>query len=76
MAKGVGVINWPPIAAYFVCAPWQWLFGLCPTYWQPKLYWELAAGSWSAVPVLLFGWAYLALLGWLFLRRFERSVNG
>ena len=75
IVKAAGIINWPPIVAYFVRDDWQWLFGLCPTFWQPKLYWALAEGSAMALPVALVNYAYLVILSWLFLRRLRRTLG-
>ncbi len=75
IVKAAGIINWPPVVAYFVRDEWQWWFGLCPTYWQPKLYWSLAEGSLLAVPVALIGLLYLLALSWWFLRRLQRSLG-
>ena len=73
--KGAGALNWPPMIAWFVDSDWQWAFGVCPTYWPAKLYWELEAGGAHASWVALVGVVYLALLSWLMLRRFDRSVH-
>lgn len=75
LMKASGIINWPPVIAYFIAPPWQWLFGLCPTYWPAKLVWELESGG---------GWVWLALLGSVaygfllavpMLRRFDRVMH-
>lgn len=75
LMKAAGVINWPPIIAWFVRSDWQWAFGLCPTYWQAKLYWELAAGGPHAWWVFVLGIGYVLLVtGWM-LRRYERVMH-
>jgi fluoroquinolone transport system permease protein len=75
LMKAAGVINWPPLIAWFVRSPWQWAFGLCPTYWPVKLYWQLDAGRGGAV-VFLAGITYSTLLiGWM-MRRFDRVMHG
>ncbi|MDX1578285.1 MAG: hypothetical protein R3266_07360 [Gemmatimonadota bacterium] len=72
LMKAAGVINWPPIIAWFVALPWQLAFGLCPTYGPVKVYWELEAGSSAVWIYLLANLIYLTLLiAWL-ARRFER----
>ena len=70
-----GVITWPPLIAYFVHSNWQWAFGLCPAYWQVKLYWELDAQGTAVWPVFLIGIAYLSVLIVLLLRRFDRVMH-
>lgn len=75
LMKAAGAINWPPMIAYFVHSEWQWAFGLAPTYWSAKLYWELeSGGSWGWL-IFLVGIAYPGLLiAWL-LRRFDRAIH-
>lgn len=74
LMKAAGVINWPPILAWFVVPPWQWAFGLCPTFWPAKLYWDLAAGSPAWIAALV-GTVYLVALNLWLLRRFERVTR-
>ena len=38
-----------------VQSDWQWAFGLCPTYWPAKLYWELADDDRVVLPTLAIG---------------------
>ena len=71
LMKAAGIVNWPPLIAWWVDPPAQLLFGLVPTYWPAKVYWELADGG-SAAGYALLGMGYLALLVVLFQRRFER----
>ncbi|MCZ6726358.1 MAG: hypothetical protein O7A98_03265 [Acidobacteria bacterium] len=75
LMKAAGVINWPPMIAYFVHSKWQWAFGLCPTYWQAKLYWELEAGGPNAWPIFVIGIAYIGLVTAWLLRRFDRAMH-
>jgi fluoroquinolone transport system permease protein len=75
LVKAAGALNWPPVLAYFVDSGWQWAFGLCPTYWSAKLYWELDAGSprsWLVLPAAI---ACLGLLIAALLRRFDRAMH-
>lgn len=74
LMKAAGVINWPPILAWFVTSRWQLAFGLCPTYWPVKFYWELEAGGPAAWIYLVVDLVFLSLLiAWL-ARRFDRTV--
>lgn len=75
LMKAAGVINWPPVIAWFVGSGWQLAFGLCPTYWAAKFYWELEAGGEGAWVHALVGIAFVALLIALLQRRFERVVQ-
>ena len=75
LVKGAGVLNWPPVIAYFVHSDWQWAFGLCPTYWPVKLYWEIDAGGSLVWPVFLAGMLYFGLLIAWMLRRFDREIH-
>jgi fluoroquinolone transport system permease protein len=75
LMKAAGVINWPPILAWFTTSSWQLAYGLCPTYWPVKVYWELEAGSTAAWIYFLVDLVVLSLLvAWL-ARRFERSAT-
>lgn len=75
LMKAAGVINWPPIIAWFVTSKWQLAFGLCPTYWPVKFYWALAAGTPGAWKHFVMGIVYMSLLVSLLLRRFDRSLE-
>ncbi len=75
LMKAAGVINWPPLIAWFVTSKWQLAFGLAPTYWPVKVYWELEAGGAGWWPYFLVGLAYAGLLIWFLTRRFERAMT-
>jgi fluoroquinolone transport system permease protein len=75
LMKAAGIVNWPPVIAWFVPAEVRRLFGLCPTYWPVEVYWELAAGRSPVLPLTV-GSLYLALIVFLLLRRFERVTRG
>jgi len=51
LMKAAGIVNWPPVIAWFVSADLRRLFGICPTYWPVEVYWELAAGRSPLVPL-------------------------
>ncbi|GAB5519120.1 MAG: hypothetical protein RhofKO_13710 [Rhodothermales bacterium] len=44
MSKFVGVSGWIILGAWFVEAPWQWLFGVFPPFWICKAYWMALDG--------------------------------
>ena len=73
--KGAGVINWPPVIAWFVSSKWQLALGLCPTYWSAKFYWALEEGSAWTWAYFAIGVAYLAALTALLQRRFQRQLE-
>ena len=75
LMKASGVVEWPPMFAYFVPMPWQLLFGLSPVYWPGKLYWSALAGDASYWIWLPLGLAWQALLIWLLLRRYHRVMR-
>ncbi len=75
LTKAAGVLNWPPLLAFFLPLPWQWLAGILPTYWPAKLYWVLAGGEPYAPAYLAAGIVYDALLMALLLRRFHRVMT-
>lgn len=76
LMKAVGPIGIPPILAWWVREPWQWLFGLDPYYWPVKLYWILARGDQGAVAALAAGLGVQGLLVWWLWRRFLRTASG
>ena len=76
LAKASGVLFIPPVLAYFVDPPWQWAFGLMPTYWPVKAFWVQQAGGQGYPAYLLVGAAYQALLLVPLLRRFDRVMQG
>jgi fluoroquinolone transport system permease protein len=74
LSKAAGVVNWPPMIAWFVDPPWQWAFGLCPTYWPAKVYWELERGETGAWAVGVVGLVVSIGLNAYLLRRFARVM--
>ena len=75
LMKAAGILNWPPVIAYFLPIVWQWVMGIVPAYWPAKLFWMLEAGESGWVPYVLVGTAYQALLVALLLRRFNRVAS-
>lgn len=77
LIKAMGILTLPPILAWFVASPWQWLFGLDPLFWPAKLLWMVAAGDAGATLLATFaaGLAYQLLLIRLLLRRFHQVMR-
>jgi fluoroquinolone transport system permease protein len=75
LSKASGVFFFPPVLAYFVDPPWQWAFGLIPTYWPVKAFWVQQAGGLGFAGFLLVGVAYQVLLLVPLLRRFNRVMT-
>jgi fluoroquinolone transport system permease protein len=75
LMKAAGAVNWPPMFAWFVEPPWQWAFGLCPTYWPAKVYWELGEGGLEPWITLIIGVAVMTGLNGVLLRRFDRVMH-
>jgi fluoroquinolone transport system permease protein len=75
LMKVAGIVNWPPIIAYFLPTPWQWLMGIIPTYWPAKLFWMLEAGQSGYGPYLAVGVAYSLGLSTLLVRRFKTVMH-
>jgi fluoroquinolone transport system permease protein len=73
--KGLGVVMLPPVIAYFVPAPWHWLFGLAPTYWPAQVLWQAQSGSGQLWLYLGTGLFVQGLLLWFLLRRFNRLLR-
>lgn len=76
LAKVVGIVIIPCIAAYFVIGPWQNAFGLVPHYWSLKVFWLFDAGAVAAaLAYAVTGLAWQAMLLALLARRFSRIVR-
>jgi fluoroquinolone transport system permease protein len=76
LAKAIGIVILPCIAAYFVTGPWQTAFGVVPHYWSMKVFWLFDAGAPEAAlahAVVGLGWQGLVLV--LLARRFSRIVR-
>lgn len=73
--KAAGTLNWPPIIAWFLPMPWQWVMGIVPTYWPVKLFWLLEAGEGGWWGYLVAGTAYPLMLIALLLRRFNTVTH-
>lgn len=71
LMKGVGVVVWPPVFAYFVSSTWQWAFGIVPVYWPLKLFWMLEAGESGIWLSFVIGLVYQGFVAALLLRRFN-----
>jgi fluoroquinolone transport system permease protein len=72
--KGLSLLLAAPMLAYFVSEPWQWLFGLVPTFWPIKAFWQLLAGErWW--PTVILGLLCNGLLLLLLLRHFKRVLG-
>ena len=74
LMKGVGVLTWPPVIAWFIVSPWQVAFGIDPLYWPLKVFWMLEAGEPGAWLYFLAGLAYQSLLIAILLRRFRTVI--
>jgi fluoroquinolone transport system permease protein len=73
--KASGVILLPALVAYFIEPPWQYLFGLAPTYWPAKLFWTLAAGESYAAFYMLASLITAAGLLLLALNTFKKVMH-
>lgn len=75
LMKGGGILFILPFIAYFLDARWQWLFGLFPTYWGPKLFWMISEdvpGIWlMALGGIVNQLIWIYVLG----RRFNRLLH-
>ena len=75
LTKGMSGLYLVSVVAYFVPEPWQWAFGLVPTYWPLKLVWLVEAGAPGVNVALLAGWLCQAAILALLLRRFHRVMH-
>jgi fluoroquinolone transport system permease protein len=76
LAKAIGVVFVPCVAAYFVAGPWQNAFGLLPHYWPLKVFWlfdeeATAAAMGHALLGLVWQGTVLAML----VQRFSRVLK-
>lgn len=75
LLKGVGVLTWPPVFAWFVTSPWQVAIGIDPLYWPLKLFWMLEAGEPGVWLCWIAGLAYQGLLVAVLVRRFKAVIS-
>lgn len=77
LMKLSGVLLVIPIFAFFLPTSWQPLFGIIPTYWPMKLYWELTAGppTLTITLPLILALLYPSLLITLLTRRFNTTLH-
>ena len=73
LSKGISVLLSGPFIAWFVPAPWQYLFGIFPSYWPMKAYWAETAGG-NMWPWLAGGVVVAALYIVPLLMRFNRTL--
>jgi fluoroquinolone transport system permease protein len=76
LAKAIGVVFVPCVAAYFVTGPWQSAFGLLPHYWPLKVFWlfdEEATAAAMGHALLGLGWQGTVLA--MLVRRFSRVLK-
>jgi fluoroquinolone transport system permease protein len=74
LTKSNGFLTIPPLAAWFIDAPYEYLCALVPTYWPVKLYWQMAEGvvNWR---LFVAGIAFQAVVVGLLIRRFQRVMH-
>lgn len=76
LAKIMGVVLVPCIAAYSVEQPWQSVFGLVPHYWPLKVYWLFEEGRpGSALVHAIIGLVWQGVVVTLLLRRLAQVVR-
>lgn len=76
LAKAIGVVVVPCVAAYFVAGPWQSAFGLLPHYWPLKVFWlfdERATAA--AMGHALLGLMWQGMVVAMLLRRFSHVLK-
>lgn len=73
LTKALGPFMILPVIAYFVPEPWQWLFGLAPTFWPAKAYWLLMDGD-TLWAVLAGGLLCCGIWNWAWFNLFQRRV--
>lgn len=74
ISKAMGILGVAPIIAYFIKPPYQYLFGVFPTYWPVKAFWSALEGGSSYRLYSLVGVLYLTVILILLLKRFVKKV--
>ncbi|MEJ2131935.1 MAG: hypothetical protein P8Y95_10025 [Gammaproteobacteria bacterium] len=74
LMKANGFITAPPLVAWFVHEPWQWAFGLAPTYWPVKAFWQMYAHADYGLYLGL-GVAFQLGILWLLVKRFDAVMR-
>jgi hypothetical protein len=75
LMKAAGIVLFPPVVAYFVAQPWQWLLAILPTWWPAQVLWHLQAGDNLWVYFLAGSLVFFSALLWLLARRFDRVMH-
>ena len=76
LMKASGSLMLIPLIAYFVPSNWQYAFGIMPTYWPAKLYWDIQAGQTANIGfIFIAGFLVHALFLWLMARRFNTIMH-
>jgi fluoroquinolone transport system permease protein len=76
LAKAIGVVLVPCVAAYFVAGPWQSAFGLLPHYWPLKVFWLFDEGATAAaMGHALLGLVWQGMVLAMLVRRFSRVLK-
>ncbi|MFN8442179.1 MAG: hypothetical protein U0175_15465 [Caldilineaceae bacterium] len=73
LAKALNIFMIAPVLAAFTPLPWQWLFGLLPTFWPARLLWALHFNEPLIAPIFIVGCAIEGLLLYWLIRRFSTS---
>ncbi len=78
LIKALNVVLFPPFVAYFFYlaeSPWEYAFGIFPTFWLLEAFWRAETGSSYLLFLLVAAGIHLVLLKWL-LSRFQKMALG
>ncbi len=75
LMKLAGMPLLAPIFGFFVDGPWEYAFGIVPTYWPMKVYWMLEAGQAGVWLHALVAVVYQSLIIWLLVKRFNKIMH-
>ena len=75
LMKAAGIVLFPPVVAYFVAQPWQWLLAILPTWWPAQVLWHLQAGDHDWGYFLAGSLIFFSALLWWLARRFDRIMH-
>ncbi|MBP8292231.1 MAG: hypothetical protein KAX65_05625, partial [Caldilineaceae bacterium] len=75
LMKAAGIVLFPPVVAYFVAQPWQWLLAILPTWWPAQVLWHLQAGDHDWGYFLAGSLIFFSALLWWLAHRFDRIMH-
>ena len=74
--KALGIILLPVLIGYFFAEPYQFWFGLAPTYWPAKVFWAFyEENEWKWLYFFI-AIIFQTVTIWALARKFQRNIQG